>query len=83
MNIDSLFQQVRARFVDDWHQAGKWWSIRMNAIGVVLYPLLLSVQAMPPDIQALFPLKYRAIVAGVFQVAALLARVYVQKKPGG
>jgi hypothetical protein len=78
-----MLEQLKARLVDDWRDAGRWWSARMNAIGVILYPLLISVQAMPPEAQAFFPLKYRAAAAGIYSLAALLARIYAQPKPGG
>lgn len=71
------------RLVADYRTIAKMWSVRMNAIGAVLYPLLIAVQAMPPEIQALFPLKYRALAAGLYSLAVVAARVWPQKKLGG
>jgi hypothetical protein len=78
-----MLEKLKARLVADWRDASHWWSVRMNALGAILYPLLISVQAMPPEVQAIFPLKYRALAAGLFSLAALLARVWAQKKPNG
>lgn len=79
----SIIDGIKARLVEDWKQATRWWSVRMTAIGAILYPLLISVQAMPPEVQALFPLRYRAIAAGLFQLAVIAARVWGQKTPNG
>jgi hypothetical protein len=81
--LKSLWARVEARLVDDWREAKKWWSVRLSAIGAVLYPLLISVQAMPPEIQAMFPVPYRALVGGLFSLAVLVARVYSQRKANG
>jgi hypothetical protein len=83
MNLTSLWARVEARLVADWRELTKWWSVRLSALGAVIYPLLISVQAMPPEIQGLFPVAYRAIAAGMFSVAVLVARIYAQKKPNG
>jgi hypothetical protein len=75
-----MWGKIEARLVADWRTIGKFWSVRMAAIGAILYPLLISVQVMPPTVQALFPLKYRAIAAVIFQLASLYVRVVVQPK---
>lgn len=72
---------IKDRLVADWRDVTSWWSARINAFGVIVYPLLISVQAMPPEAQAFFPLKYRAAVAGIYSLAALIARIYAQPKP--
>jgi hypothetical protein len=71
---------IKDRMVADWGTMTKFWSVRMNAIGAVLYPLLISVQAMPAPIQELFPVQYRAIAAGVFAIASLAVRFIIQPK---
>lgn len=76
----SVLASLKERMVDDWREASQWWSARFNAAGTVVYPLLISVQAMPPDVQGVFPLKYRVVVAGVYSLAALFARVYKQPR---
>lgn len=73
---------VRARLVDDWREASRWWSVRINAVGVVLLPLLQMVPEMPAPIQALLPPGARAIVAGLWCVVAIGARLFAQKRKG-
>lgn len=68
------------RLVADWRTITKFWSVRMTAFGAILYPLLIAVQALPPEVQALFPLKYRALAAGLYAVASLITRVVIQPK---
>lgn len=68
------------RLVADWRTITKFWSVRMAAIGAILYPLLIAVQAMPPEVQAMLPLKYRAIAAGLYALASLITRVVIQPK---
>lgn len=75
-----MLEQLKSRLVADWRTLTKFWSVRMTAIGAILYPLLISVQAMPPEAQAMFPLKYRALAALIFQMASLYVRVVVQPK---
>lgn len=74
---------LRERLVADWATIAKFWSVRMNAIGVVLYPLLIAVQTMPPEVQAMFPVQYRAILAGIYSLASIAARVWPQQKLNG
>jgi hypothetical protein len=76
----TMFENLKSRLVADWRTIMKFWSVRMAAIGAILYPLLISVQAMPPEVQAIFPLKYRALAALIFQMASLYVRVVVQPK---
>lgn len=75
-----MLENLNARLVADWRTLTKFWSVRMTAIGAVLYPLLISVQVMPPEVQAVFPIKYRALVALAFQMASFYVRVVVQPK---
>jgi hypothetical protein len=75
-----MWGAVQSRLVTDWRTITRFWSVRMAAIGAILYPLLISVQVMPPEVQAVFPLKYRAAAAVIFQLASLYVRVVVQPK---
>ncbi len=72
---------LRDRLICDWRQASKWWSVRMNAIGALLLPALTMVPSMPPEVQAMLPLKVRALLIGLWCIASLGARVIAQKKP--
>jgi hypothetical protein len=78
----TIIENIKARLIEDWRQAGRWWSVRWNAVGIVVQPLMLMVPSMPPEIQALFPLPVRLAVAGLWSAVAIYFRVYRQK-PGG
>lgn len=75
--------RFRDRLVADWGTIAKFWSVRINAAGVLLLPLLQMVPVMPEPVQALLPLKVRAITAGVYCMIAIAARVWPQKKLNG
>lgn len=74
---------LESRLVNDWRQASRWWSVRINALGAILLPLLTLVPSMPGEIQALFPAPVRAILAAAWCVAAIIARMTAQKKHNG
>lgn len=69
--------------VENWRKAASFWSVRMNAIGVVLYPLLILVPQMPVEIQNLLPVKVRAIVAGTWCIINIVVRLKAQPKLNG
>jgi hypothetical protein len=70
---------LRDRLVDDWRDASRWWSVRWNAVGAVILPLMQAVPSMPPEVQAVFPVPLRAAVACAWCVVAIYFRVYAQK----
>lgn len=78
----NLWDRIEARLVADWRDALKWWSVRWNAAGAVLMPLLMSVPSMPPEIQALLPESLRAVIAALWCSAAIGFRVWGQKSDG-
>lgn len=71
---------LKARLVDDWRNAWRWWSVRWNALGTVLLPLLTAVPAMPAEVQAMLPLKARALAAGLYMLVGIAFRVTQQKR---
>jgi sugar phosphate permease len=75
----SIWNAFCSRLIDDWHRALKLWSIRINAAGAIILPLLTMVPALPAEIQALFPPAVRAIIAALWCVAAIAARLVKQK----
>lgn len=77
----SLLAAIKARLVDDWCNATKWWSVRWNALGAIVLPLMQAVPTMPEEVQAVFPVAVRAVVACLWCVIAIYFRVYAQKKP--
>jgi hypothetical protein len=74
---------LKERLVDDWRQATKWWSVRINALGAILLPLLMMVPSLPAEVQALFPPQLRAVLAALWCVAAIAARLIAQRKADG
>lgn len=77
--MNKLLAAVRARLVDDWRQASAWWSVRINAVGALLLPLLTMVPSMPPEVQAMLPPTLRAALVGLWCLAAIAARLIAQK----
>jgi hypothetical protein len=79
-----ILQRIKAHLVDDWRYASQWWSVRWNAIGAVVLPLMTLVPELPASVQGLFPPAVRAIVAGLWCVASIGFRLLAQKGvPGG
>jgi hypothetical protein len=82
--MTKLMAAVRARLVDDWRQAGRWWSVRLNALGALLLPLLTMVPSMPAEVQEALPPALRAVLVALWCLAAIAVRVWAQKpKDGG
>jgi hypothetical protein len=77
-----IWNMLCDRLVDDWHRALRLWSVRVNALGAIVLPLLTMVPALPVEIQALFPPAVRALLAALWCVAAIGARL-IKQKPGG
>jgi hypothetical protein len=78
--MGGYFDKLDDWLVDGWRSATKWWSVRMNAIGVVLYPLLIAAPALDPTIAVMLPLKYRALIGGLYSLMSMLVRIYAQPK---
>lgn len=79
MKIDETCGRMQARLVDDWHQFARWWSVRMTIIGGILGAALSAMPAMPPEIQAAVPVKYRVAAIAIWSLASIVTRVVKQK----
>lgn len=77
-----MLDGLKDRLIDDWSRALKLWSVRINALGAIILPLLTMVPALPAEFQALFPPAVRAIIAALWCAAAIAARL-VKQKPSG
>lgn len=72
--------------ISNWRQAWRLWSVRVSAIGAIIFAALLAApeqiqavwNALPPDVQAMIP--NAKSVALVITVAATVARVLQQKE---
>lgn len=73
-----MLSALKARLVDDWCNATKWWSVRWNAVGAILLPLMTMVPDMPDAVKEMFPTPVRAIVAGLWCVISIGFRVWAQ-----
>ena len=77
-----MMDLLKARLVDDWREASRWWSVRLNALGAILLPLLTMVPSMPAEVQALLPPALRALLVALWCVASIAARLWAQKPRG-
>lgn len=77
-----MIEVIKSRLVADWRNASRWWSVRMNAIGALLLPLLTLVPSMPPEIQAIFPPSVRAGLAAAWCIATIAVRLMAQRTNG-
>lgn len=76
------------KLITNWRQSWRLWSVRVSAIGAMLFAFLLAApdqvlavwQALPTDIQALIPNAKEIGLA--LTVAAIAARVLRQKGAG-
>ena len=73
------------KLITDWRQSWRLWSVRVSAIGAMLFAFLLAApdqalaiwQALPADVQALIP---NAKEIGLFlSVAVVVTRLFQQR----
>jgi hypothetical protein len=69
------------KLVDGWQRAWRWYSVQMHALGTIVLGMLLLTPQMPTEIQAIVPMKLRAVLIGLWALGGLYARVH--KQPGG
>lgn len=86
-----LWDRLRARLVDECRDWWRWWSVRLNAIGLAIMgwlafdpvSLLYVWNLLPRDVRNLLPdLPVTAIGAALFALA-LIARLVRQPKIEG
>lgn len=78
-----LLDAIKARLIDECRRWWKLWSVRWNALGALLMPLLILVPALPNEVQGLMPLKARAVAAGLYCLIGIALRLTAQKKLNG
>lgn len=76
-----MLERLKARLVDDWVEFARWWSVRMTALGGILGGVLAAMPAMPAEVQAAVPVKFRVAAIAVWSVASIITRV-VKQNPG-
>lgn len=80
-----IVDKIEARLIAEWRQAWKFWSVRLNGLGITLIgvPEILSYSwsSMPADLREALPYAQHVAI-GLF-VASLVARIIKQPKVGG
>ncbi|MGH6659728.1 MAG: hypothetical protein ACREBP_01015 [Sphingomicrobium sp.] len=86
-----MIDKIKRHLVDNWRHAWRWWSLRFNALGLLILSFVsfdpvgaLGVwNMMPPEVRAYLPHNFVLWVGGIFMFLSMLARVTKQKKPNG
>ena len=65
-------------FVADWRQCWRWLSVHAHLIGTAVLGIVLLAPSLPDEVQAVVPVKWRALVLAVWAVLGLLARLKKQ-----
>ncbi|KTW00458.1 hypothetical protein [Sphingomonas sanguinis] len=76
------------RLIPNWRQSWRWWSVRVSALGAMIFAFLLAApdqalaiwQALPADVQAMIPNAKE--IGLVLTIAVLVARNVRQKEVG-
>lgn len=80
---------VCARLIDDWHKAGRFWSVRLAAIGAALQGFVAAFpgyatqawNAMPEDLRTGLPATIIKALPFILFASIILSRVTKQKSP--
>lgn len=81
--MNKLVAAVRARLIDDAH---RWWrmaSVWVNGALAVFCALYALVPAIPGELAAIVPDRWRAPLLAAWAVLGIAARLYRQKHPNG
>ncbi len=81
--MNALWARLRARLVDDWHTAWRWWSVRLAALFGVLATYLLAapetlvavIHSLPAELRGWLP----PLAGPVLTALIVLVRLYKQK----
>ena len=65
-------------FVAGWRHSWTWFSVQMHVIGTAMLGIALIAPALPDEVMAIVPLKWRALMLGVWALVGLLARLKKQ-----
>ena len=83
-----MLQKIQARLVDGWRAAWRWWSIRLNALGLLILGFvqfdpvgaLYVWSLMPSAVQAVLPRNFLLILGLALFALAMIARLVRQPK---
>jgi hypothetical protein len=73
---------LRQHIVDDWHQALKWSSVRINLAVVALSTLAQVMPALDPQIANMLPEALRNPAIGIYAMMVLALRLTKLKANG-
>ena len=86
--MKKFIETLKAAMVDDAKNCWKWWSVRVDAIGILFggYFMIFPGVAMdiwtqfPPDLKALIPAQWTQAISVGLLVISLIVRTLKQKK---
>jgi hypothetical protein len=76
-------QALKARLVDDWRSAWRWFSVQLHAVATSLLLVLQFAPVMPPEVQKIIPQPWGAILTGAWALLGIMARIIRQKRAPG
>jgi hypothetical protein len=78
-----MFERIRSRLVDDWHEAWRWWTTRLNALTTILLGYILAYPNAVPDLLKQLPDDLQPLVPWVVPICwGLLVQVARMTKQG-
>ena len=78
----SFFAKIEARLIAEWRSAWRYWSVKLNGVGVLLLGATETVSgawnSMPADLRAALPFMQKVALA--LFIAGLVARFVAQPR---
>lgn len=76
------------KFIESWKSGWRWWSVKLNAIGLFIMgflwfdptAVLYVVNLMPPGVRHALPGNLDVIIGGLFFGLAMISRLIAQPK---
>jgi len=83
-----LENEVRLRLIHEWKSAWRYWSVKINAIGLAIMgylwfdpsAVLAIVNMMPSGVRRALPENTETIIGALFFALAMISRLVVQPK---
>jgi hypothetical protein len=69
---------LRKRLIDDWHRALGLASVQIHLGAIAFLAIYEMVPAVPAEVQALIPSRYRVLIVGGYAVLGIAARLVRQ-----
>lgn len=78
----SIFKTIEARLITEWRDAWRYWSVQLNAAGLVVLSACETAStmwsSMPPDLRQIMP--YAPALSTALFAAGLVSRFVTQPK---